>query len=320
MATALEDLTNIEFHEKVGQGGFGSVKRVTFKLPYMGYGEAAAKCVFDLCDKEVDIMSKLKHPNIVTLLGFCQTGPADFILMEFASRGSLKDYLSDLSKSLNYDLMKKWAQESAVAIEYLHKCNFLHRDIKPHNCLLFEDNLLKLCDFGLAREMVHSQSTSSQKGTFRYMAPEVLKGNDKGRPVYSKPADIYSYGMLLLEICTRKQPFDGLEWQQIIFELGTGKLPHIPEDCPVDMADMIRRCWNQDPKRRPVIGSIVGGRHFRCNLECIIFGNWGSDRNLCLTVKSKQTKKQNHGASRQLTISIYKGSLISWLCLIPCNV
>ncbi|XP_072024576.1 uncharacterized protein [Amphiura filiformis] len=202
-------------------------------------------------------MSQLQHPNIVTLIGICQTGVADLILMEYAANGSLHDYLKDLSRSLPYELQKKWAKESALAIQYLHHRNYLHRDIKPQNCLLFEDNLLKLCDFGLAREIEESQTTSSQKGTYRYMAPEIHVGNKHGRAVYSKPADIWAYGMLLLEICIRKPPFEGLEWHRVVFEIGNGAKPTVPEDCPKDLSDIIHQCWNTDPKQRLSIGDIV---------------------------------------------------------------
>ncbi|XP_072014845.1 uncharacterized protein [Amphiura filiformis] len=177
--------------------------------------------------------------------------------MEYAPNGSLHDYLKDPSKTLPYELQKKWAQESVLALKYLHGQNFLHRDIKPQNCLLFKDNLLKLCDFGLAREIEESQTTSSQKGTYRYMAPEIHVGNERGRAIYSKPADIWAYGMLLLEICTRKPPFQELEWHRVIFEVGNGAQPSIPEGCPKDLSDIMQQCWNNDPKQRPTSASIA---------------------------------------------------------------
>ncbi|XP_072021685.1 uncharacterized protein [Amphiura filiformis] len=252
------DASNIDFHECIGEGGFGSVSRVSFKKPYKGYTEAASKTVlYALAKKEVEVMSKLHHPHIVNLLGICEIPSAKLILMEYAPNGSLHDYLKDPSKPLPYELQKKWAKESALAITYLHRQNFLHRDIKPQNCLLFQDNLLKLCDFGLAREIEESQTTSSQKGTYRYMAPEIHVGNERGRAIYSKPADIWAYGMLLLEICTRKPPFQDLEWHRVIFEVGNGTKPSIPEGCPKDLSDIMQQCWNNDPKQRPTSAIIT---------------------------------------------------------------
>ncbi|XP_072024597.1 tyrosine-protein kinase SRK3-like [Amphiura filiformis] len=252
------DASNIDFHERIGEGGFGSVSRVSFKKPYKGYTEAASKTViYELAMKEVEVMSKLHHPHIVNLLGICEIPSAKLIVMEYAPNGSLHDYLKDPSKPLPYELQKRWAQESALAIKYLHGHNFLHRDIKPQNCLLFQDNLLKLCDFGLAREIEESQTTSSQKGTYRYMAPEIHVGNERGRAVYSRPADIWAYGMLLLAICTRKPPFEDLEWHRVVFEVGNGTKPSIPEGCPKDLSDIMQQCWNSDPKQRPTSAYIA---------------------------------------------------------------
>ncbi|XP_072021684.1 uncharacterized protein [Amphiura filiformis] len=248
----------IDFHECIGEGGFGSVRRVSFKKPYKGYTEAASKTVvYELAKKEVEVMCQLHHPNIVNLIGVCEIPSAHLILMEYAPNGSLHDYLKDPSKPLPYELQKKWAKESALAINYLHAHNFLHRDIKPQNCLLFQDNLLKLCDFGLAREIEESQTTSSQKGTYRYMAPEIHVGNERGRAIYSRPADIWAYGMLLLAICTRKPPFEDLEWHRVVFEVGNGVKPSIPEGCPKDLSDIMQQCWNNDPKQRPTSAYIA---------------------------------------------------------------
>ncbi|XP_072021287.1 uncharacterized protein [Amphiura filiformis] len=252
------DVRNIDFHECIGEGGFGSVRRVSFKRPYKGYKEAAGKSVLEeLAKKEIEVMSQLNHPNIINLLGVCETGGAHLILMEYAPNGTLHDYLKDPSKTLPYQLQKRWAKESALAINYLHGQNFLHRDIKPQNCLLFQDNLLKLCDFGLSREIKGSQTISSQMGTYRYMAPEIIAGNERGRVIYSRPADIWAYGMLLLEVCSRKPPFPDLELHRVVFEVGNGAKPFIPEGCPKDLLDIMQQCWNNDPKQRPTIASIV---------------------------------------------------------------
>ena len=253
------EYSNLEFHEKLGKGAFGTVHHVTLKKPVKGFKEVATKTVFDIPEKEVRILASLKHPNIVSFLGSCQTGAVNIIILEYAKNGSLHDYLSDASKPLPPDLMKKWIKQSALAIQYLHANNFLHRDIKASNCLLFENDNLKLCDFGLAREISQFQTTSSRKGTYRYMAPEIHIGNEHGRGLFSKPSDIYAFGMLMLEICTRKVPFDDLEWCAVVFQVGRGRQPVIPDDCAEDLADLMKRCWNFNPKDRPGIDSIVEG-------------------------------------------------------------
>ena len=249
---------NLQFHEELGKGGFGSVNRVTFKKPFKGYMEAAAKSVTDFVKEEVEIMSKLSHPNIVILIGFLLNGPIKLILTEYAQYGSLHDYLSNHAKPLPDDLKRKWIRESALGIHYLHENNCLHRDIKAQNCLLFGDNVLKLCDFGLARETDHSFTMASGKGTPYFMAPELFQ-TDPSKPVpYSRYSDIYAYGMLVLEICTRKIPFQGMDFNDVVYNLSKGKLqPTVPSDCPKDLADLMKQCWNLRPRRRPDINAVV---------------------------------------------------------------
>ncbi|XP_072037249.1 mitogen-activated protein kinase kinase kinase 9-like [Amphiura filiformis] len=252
------DFSNLQFHESLGEGGFGSVNRVTFKTPYNGYTEAAAKSVVDFRKEEVEILAKLSHPHVIRLIGFYQNGPVKIILLEYATRGSLHGYLSDESRPLPDDLKRKWIREAALGKQYLHANKCLHRDIKANNCLLFEDNILKLCDFGLARETDHSVTMSSQKGTYQYMAPELINTSDSNLAFYSRYADIYAYGMLVLEICTRKRPFHGMEYAYVVFQVGEGKLqPTIPQDCPTDLAVLMRQCWHHHPRQRPTIDRVL---------------------------------------------------------------
>ncbi|XP_072035450.1 uncharacterized protein [Amphiura filiformis] len=252
------DFGILQFHESLGEGGFGSVNRVTFKTPYNGYTEAAAKSVIDFRKEEVEILAKLSHPHVVRLIGFYRNGPVKIILLEYATRGSLYNYLSNDSKPLPDDLQRKWIREAALGIQYLHANKCLHRDIKANNCLLFEDNILKLCDFGLARETDHSVTMSSQKGTYQYMAPELINTSDSNLASYSRYADIYAYGMLVLEICTRKRPFHGMEYAHVVFQVGEGKLqPRIPRDCPTDLAVLMRQCWHHHPRQRPTIDRVL---------------------------------------------------------------
>ena len=253
------DYSNLEFHEKLGQGSFGSVNRVTFKQPYKGFKEAAAKSVIEFKKSEVEILAKLSHPHIVTWIGFYENGPIKVILTEYARYGSLRDYLSDESRPLPEELKRKWIKESALGIQYLHANNCLHRDIKGSNCVIFENNVLKLCDFGLARETDHSFTMSSQKGTYQYMAPELINADDVKKVPFSKFTDIYAYGMLVLEIYTRKLPFSGKVYAHVVYNVGKGTLqPTIPPECPRDLADMMKQCWDMNPRSRPTMDKIAG--------------------------------------------------------------
>ena len=259
------DHSNLVFHEYLGEGRYGRVDRVTFKKPYRGYTEAAAKTIISFRKEEVEILSKLSHPNIVKWIGFCQHEPVHIILTEYAKNGSLRAYLSNKANSLSDNLKLKWIRESALAIQYLHDNRCLHRDIKGSNCLLSKDNTLILCDFGLAREIDHSIIISSQKGTSAYMAPEIIRTDQNNKATFSIYTDIYAYGMLVHEIWTRNLPFPDLESGCIMYQVGEYQLQlDIAPDTPEDLAEIMRNCWKITPDERPKIEEIVAiveGKH-----------------------------------------------------------
>ena len=261
MATELTD-DMFEVHELLGEGGYGTVKRVTFKKPYKGYEEVAMKTVEKLEKNEVEIMRKLQHPNIVIFIDCFSTKFKTFaIFLEYARHGSLHNFLKDESKLLSEDLKRKWAKESALALQYLHDNSLLHRDIKPQNALIFENHILKLCDFGLAREIDRSATKSTQKGSYQYMAPEIITTSEDMEATYSKFTDIFAYGRMLFAICTRKPPFCNEMQHYVVFNVSQNNIqPVIPPDCPPDLVNIMKACWTTEAKGRPDIANILQGK------------------------------------------------------------
>ena len=155
--------SDIEFDdEPIGSGSFGEVYRVTLKRPFKGRTEAAAKTnMRKLNKKEIHILRITQHPNILEFLDYIP-GRHPIIVTELAKE-SLRAYLDKEKGRVSAELQAKWILESAKAIQYLHNgipdengiCKpLIHRDLKAANCLLFGDDLvLKLCDFGIAREI-----------------------------------------------------------------------------------------------------------------------------------------------------------------------
>ena len=256
--------SDFKYHEEIGKGGCGTVYKATFKNKYKNYTEAAAKVLASqLRREEIGILSSLQHDNIVTLIGYFEDGPTKVIFFEYTQFGSLYQYLSKDTTSLSAQLQRRWAKEAARAIQYLHNKKILHRDLKASNCLLFNKptGTLKLCDFGLAKEIDHSQTTSTIKGTYRYWAPEIIRVNDSNHGIFSTYTDIWAYGMLVLEICSRRLPFFDKEYHTVIRYVGMGELlPPIPDDCPEDLYNIMKQCWKYEPQDRPSINSIVQGK------------------------------------------------------------
>ncbi|XP_062150648.1 PR5-like receptor kinase isoform X3 [Alnus glutinosa] len=214
----VKKLTN-SFKEKVGQGGYGVVYKG--KLPD---GRMVAVKILGVSKgngeefiNEVASISRTSHVNIVTLLGFCYERTKRALIYEFMPYGSLDKFIYDKGPPItNHHLDSKTMFRIAVGIarglEYLHRgCNtrILHFDIKPHNILLDEDLHPKISDFGLAKLCKTKESIVSMtgmRGTAGFIAPEVFSRSFGG---VSHKSDVYSYGMLVLEMIGGRKNFDG---------------------------------------------------------------------------------------------------------------
>ncbi|XP_068317940.1 uncharacterized protein [Pyrus communis] len=201
------------FKDKLGQGGFGSVFKgelsdghlVAVKMLSGSKGEGQ-----DFIN-EVATIGRIHHVNVVQLIGFCSERSKRALVYDFMPNGSLEKYIfleKEKGVVLGWDRMHEIALGVAGAIKYLHEgCDIqiLHFDIKPHNILLDENLNAKISDFGLARFYPRDHNTLSltaPRGTMGYIAPEMFYRNLGG---VSYKADVYSFGMLLMEMTSRRK-------------------------------------------------------------------------------------------------------------------
>nr|XP_023916205.1 LEAF RUST 10 DISEASE-RESISTANCE LOCUS RECEPTOR-LIKE PROTEIN KINASE-like 2.1 [Quercus suber] len=206
------------FKNKLGQGGFGSV----YKGKLLDDRLVAVKVINELKGNgeefinEVASISRTSHVNVVTLLGYCYERTKRVLVYEFMPNGSLDKFICNPeSSSTNCQLEQKTLFKIAVGVarglDYLHRgCStrILHFDIKPQNILLDDDFCPKISDFGLAKLCKKKESIVSMlgaRGTIGYIAPEVFSRNFGG---VSHKSDVYSYGMLILEMVGVNKNFD----------------------------------------------------------------------------------------------------------------
>jgi serine/threonine protein kinase len=200
------------FKDKLGEGGFGTVFKGTLRSGRLVAIKMLGKSKTNGQDfiNEVATIGRIHHVNVVQLIGFCVEGSKRALVYEFMPNGSLNKYifLPEVSTLLSYDKMYDIALGVARGIEYLHQgCDMqiLHFDIKPHNILLDENFTPKVSDFGLAKLYPVNDSIVSltaARGTLGYMAPELFYKNIGG---VSYKADVYSFGMLLMEMAGRRK-------------------------------------------------------------------------------------------------------------------
>ncbi|EOA14838.1 hypothetical protein CARUB_v10028148mg [Capsella rubella] len=200
-------------HRKLGEGGFGAVyegnmKKINTMVAVKKLSSGSRQGVNEFLN-EVKIISKLRHRNLVQLIGWCNEKNEFLLIYELVSNGSLNSHLfGKRPHILPWDIRYKIALGLASALLYLHEewdqC-VLHRDIKASNIMLDSDFNVKLGDFGLARLVNHDSGShrTGLAGTFGYMAPEyVMKGSA------SKESDMYSFGIVLLEIVTGRKSLE----------------------------------------------------------------------------------------------------------------
>ncbi|KAL0963844.1 hypothetical protein UPYG_G00314310 [Umbra pygmaea] len=217
--------------------------------------EVAVKKLLKI-ENEAEILSVLSHRNIIQFYGAILEAPNYGIVTEYASGGSLYDYLSSAeSEEMDLKQVMTWAMEIAKGMHYLHSeapVKVIHRDLKSRNVVITADKLLKICDFGASRFLAHT-THMSLVGTFPWMAPEVIQS----LPV-SETCDTYSYGVVLWEMLTQEIPFKGLEGLQVAW-LVVEKCERltIPSSCPDSFAELMRSCWLTEPKERPMFKQII---------------------------------------------------------------
>ncbi|XP_061998537.1 LEAF RUST 10 DISEASE-RESISTANCE LOCUS RECEPTOR-LIKE PROTEIN KINASE-like 2.5 [Rosa rugosa] len=200
------------FKEKLGEGGYGSVFKGKLRSGHFGAIKLLDKSNANGEDfmSEVDTIGRIHHVNVVQLVGYCVEGSKRALVYDFMPNGSLDKYIysKEGSITLSYKKMYEIAVGVAQGIEYLHQgceMQILHFDIKPHNILLDENFIPKISDFGLAKLYPANNSIISSvaaRGTMGYIAPEMLYKNIGG---VSYKADVYSFGMLLMEMASRRK-------------------------------------------------------------------------------------------------------------------
>ncbi|XP_070681802.1 rust resistance kinase Lr10-like [Malus domestica] len=200
------------FKDKLGEGGFGSVFKGKLRsgrfvaIKVLGKPKANGQDFIS----EIATIGRIHHVHVVQLVGYCVEGSKRALVYEFMINGSLDKYIYSKEGSIPLTINKMFEISLGVAqgIEYLHQgceMQILHFDIKPHNILLDENFKAKVSDFGLAKLYPVDNSIvtlTAARGTMGYIAPELFYKNIGG---ISYKADVYSFGMLLMEMASRRK-------------------------------------------------------------------------------------------------------------------
>ncbi|XP_022599357.1 fibroblast growth factor receptor 2 isoform X3 [Seriola dumerili] len=233
--------------------------------------DATEKDLSDLVS-EMEMMKMIgKHKNIINLLGACtQDGPL-YVIVEYASKGNLREYLRarrppgmeysyDIARvsdeQLTFKDLVSCTYQVARGMEYLASQKCIHRDLAARNVLVTESNVMKIADFGLARD-VHNidyyKKTTNGRLPVKWMAPEALFDR-----VYTHQSDVWSFGVLMWEIFTLGgSPYPGIPVEELFKLLKEGHRMDKPGNCTNELYMMMKDCWHAISSQRPTFKQLV---------------------------------------------------------------
>jgi serine/threonine protein kinase len=204
LAGHVVSFAEVHVQERVGAGAFGDVFRGSYQTQPVAckfvHKHRVTKDAISALLSEVDIMVQCKHPNIVSLVGVT-LDPLVCVLLEFASFGTVRQYLHKFPANSWSHAKTRMAVDAAAGLAYLHGRGLVHGDVKTENLLVCEGGAVKVADFGSARQQQHS-SPLSVVGSSMWLAPEVARGLPA-----SEKSDVWAFGVCLCEMVTQQQPY-----------------------------------------------------------------------------------------------------------------
>ncbi|XP_054929582.1 tyrosine-protein kinase Btk isoform X1 [Dermacentor andersoni] len=254
------DPSELTLLEELGSGQFGVVRRGKWR----GCRDVAVKMMKEGTMSEDDfieeakLMTKLQHPNLVQLYGVCSKHRPIFIVAEYMKHGSLLQFLRRHERALSEKgpvLLLDICLQVASGMAYLELHNYIHRDLAARNCLVGENYVVKVADFGLARYVIDDEYTSSGGAKFpiKWAPPEVL-----GYTRFSSKSDVWAYGVLMWEVFTcGKIPYGRAANAEVVEQVQHGQRLARPPACPSDVYQVMRSCWEKKPDARPSFRSIT---------------------------------------------------------------
>ncbi len=243
------------FCELIGEGSISQVykgrwqeQEVAIKLLSAPLSQAEGKEF----SREVAIISRLRNSYIVPFYGACLEEKNACLVMEWAPKGSLYQCLG--KKQFNPLQCKQIALDIARGLQYLHNHHqMIHGDLRSQNVLLTNEFRAKLADFGLVRTSGYSiQSIGKISQGLAWCAPEILASEEM-----TLKADIYSFGMILWELCMDKRPFFRLSSAELIKHIAAGQREELSDEIPVEVKSLIMACWSAKPEERPDASSLI---------------------------------------------------------------
>ncbi|KAM8995181.1 serine/threonine-protein kinase Nek4 isoform 2-T2 [Ara ararauna] len=249
------------FLRAVGKGSYGEVSLVRHLQDCKQYVikrlnlKNASNRERKAAEQEAQLLSQLKHPNIVTYRESWQGEDGLlYIVMGFCEGGDLYHKLKEQKgQLLPESQVVEWFVQIAMALQYLHEKHILHRDLKTQNVFLTRTNIIKVGDLGIARVLENQYDMASTLiGTPYYMSPELFSNKP-----YNYKSDVWALGCCVYEMATLKHAFNAKDMNSLVYRIIEGKLPPMPKDYSPELVEIIRTMLSKRPEERPSVKNIL---------------------------------------------------------------
>uniref|UniRef100_K1RSG7 non-specific serine/threonine protein kinase n=1 Tax=Magallana gigas TaxID=29159 RepID=K1RSG7_MAGGI len=248
-------LDQFEFIRQIGKGSYGEVTLQRHKKDRKQYVlkrinlKKASKREQHAAEQEAKLLSKLKHPNIVTYKDSFQGKDGYLhIAMQFCEGGDLYTKLKEQKGvPLEERQVVEWFVQIAMALQYMHERNILHRDLKTQNIFLTKSKIIKVGDLGIARVLESSSDMATTLiGTPYYMSPELFSNKP-----YNHKSDVWALGCCVYEMATLKHAFNAKDMNSLVYKILKGKMPLMPKQYSPELIQIIKNMLHQEPEKRP---------------------------------------------------------------------
>ena len=299
-------LDNYRFEKSIGQGTFGKVKLALilpsnkkYAVKILNKTQIKLKKETHLVKRELDIIPKFAHPNVIHVKCIFEDENNYYIIMDYCENGELFDYIVK-HHSLTEDETALFFYQLINGVEHIHSKHVVHRDLKPENLLLTKSNMLKIIDFGLSNHFSGNESKllETKCGSPSYAAPEIIKGF----PYDGRKTDVWCCGIITYAMICGYLPFEGEENKEIFDNVLKGVIT-FPENVPEHIEYIIREMLIEEPNERIVIADIkrsslyLQGKKIFSTLygnQTIPTFNINKDRKIALT-----TPNSDHGDEQE---------------------
>ncbi|CAD8057289.1 unnamed protein product [Paramecium sonneborni] len=224
-------------------------------------GVVKIKNAFQNVAKEIAIMKKLRHPNIIRLYEIIDSPNSNkiYMVMEYAQNGQLIDWNEDLGQfiltnqdfQITQEKLRLICRDIIKGIYQMHELGIVHRDLKPQNILFDQNFRAKICDFGVSQIINGDTEHFGTNGTYLFMAPECFGSGQFDR----KAADIWAFGITIYSFAFLKVPFYGVEIQEIMDSIQQNEIEY--PDCRIEFQNFLQKCLNKDPNLRASIKELA---------------------------------------------------------------